>query len=126
MTLNPRQQKFAELHASGMSAAKAYREAGYKGKASKECASRLLTNAHVSELVAKLRQEGSKERALTRERKREILLGLAESDENATRDRISAIAEDNKMSGDYASEKHEHTHEASDGLVALIARARKR
>jgi phage terminase small subunit len=77
--LNPRQERFAQLVASGMPASRAYREAGYSatGTASETCAAKLLRIAKVASYVEAVRkaakEKGETAAYLTLEEKRKFL-----------------------------------------------------
>lgn len=100
---NSRHEAFAQAVADGKFANEAYREV-YKCKDStaRRNASDLLTNALVRARVGWLQAQNAKVKALTRERKREILASIAESFREDSRARIAAIQEDNRMTGESA------------------------
>lgn len=100
---NSRHEAFAQAVADGKFANEAYREV-YKCKDStaRRNASDLLTNPLVRARVGWLQAQNAKVKALTRERKREILAIIAESSKEDSRARIAAIQEDNRMTGDSA------------------------
>ena len=103
---NSKHEKFAQLVANGKSETDAYFDV-YKTKSRNVArinASRLLTNASVRARVKMLQEENAKANALSRAEKRNILAGLARDKKQSAKDRISAIQEDNKMTGD-AEEK---------------------
>lgn len=98
---NARHEAFAQSVADGNASSDAYREV-YKVKASvaRANAARLLAKASVRARVDFLQAENAATRALTRERKREILAKIAEDEGLDARARISAIQEDNRMTGE--------------------------
>ena len=99
---NTKHEAFAQLVASGKSETDAYYEI-YKTKnrnVARVNASKLLTNATVRARVRELQEENAKSFGLSREEKRVILAGLARNNELSPKDRISAIQEDNRMTGD--------------------------
>ena len=64
--LNPRQEKFVSLYASGQTAAAAYGEAyGRRGHGAEASGARLLRNAEVQAHLRELRAKASQEAALT-------------------------------------------------------------
>ena len=77
--LNPRQERFAQLVATGMPASRAYREAGYTatGNAAEAGASQLLRHpkvaAYVNEVRAAAKAKGEEAAYLTLEEKRKFL-----------------------------------------------------
>ena len=71
---NPRHERFAQLVATGQSAAEAYRAVyGAKGKAAENSGSRLLGNVGVSARIAELQQKAAEKAVLTLVEKREFL-----------------------------------------------------
>ena len=78
--LNVRQDRFCEFIASGETQTDAYIKAGFKVAKSvaRRNAARLLTNADIKSLIAKLRAPQTAAAALTRDRKRAILCRIAE------------------------------------------------
>lgn len=103
---NSRHEAFAQLVANGGSEVEAYLEA-YKCKSKKAArsnSSRLLANDYVRARVRFLKDENARMNALSRSEKRDILAALARNSELSPKDRISAIQEDNRMTGD-AEEK---------------------
>lgn len=116
--LNTRHEVFAQLVADGNSDTQAYFQI-YKTKSRNVArinASRLLTNASVRARIRFLQEQNAALYALSRAEKRSILAKIARGEipanssgsqapENATalpsiKDRISAIQEDNRMTGD--------------------------
>jgi phage terminase small subunit len=107
--LNIRQQRFAELVASGMPATKAYMKAGYSNnpRIAESNACRMMDNDGVKVRIAELRKPQTKAALLTRDRKREMLRDIAE-DKSASFDaRIRAMAEDSRMAGHYEPDRTE-------------------
>jgi len=109
--LNPRQERFAQLVASGTPATRAYGEAGYstKGRNAEACAARLLHEnagvaAKVTSLRAKVSEEGDQAALLTLEQTRAMLKKMAEDEESPTPHRVQALALDAKL-GNFAPEK---------------------
>lgn len=128
---NSRWEKFAQLVADGNSVADAYREV-YKTKASssRAASARLLANVSVRARVDYLKNENAKAFALSREEKRKMLADIARGAENVVftkhgerrspdyRARISAIQEDNKMTGDSA----ENVNIGGDGITINLGK----
>jgi hypothetical protein len=76
MTLkNSRHEKFCQCIASGMSASKAYRKAGYDAGDADACASRLSRNVKVAARIEELRSETEQNCRITRD---EVLDFLSE------------------------------------------------
>ena len=100
---NSRHEIFAQAIADGLTESNAYKKA-YNAKPSvaRANASRLIANAYVRARVDWLKMQNAAVNALSRERKREILASIAEDKELDARARISAIQEDNRMTGDSA------------------------
>lgn len=100
--MNIRQERFAELVASGIPASRAYPEAGYSGRGKNAAAhaSRLVENGGVSDRIAELQKETRKVARLTKEQKLEILEKIMSSQQEKTIDRIAAIKIHNVMTGD--------------------------
>lgn len=99
-----RHEAFAQAVADGNSEVDAYKEVyGAKASVARANSSRLLTNASVRARVEWLKEQNAKVKALTRERKREILAKIAEDGAILSKDPravIAAIQEDNRMTGD--------------------------
>ena len=99
---NAKHEKFAQLVANGKSETDAYSSI-YNTKSrnvARVNASKLLTNASVRARVRELQEENAKINAMSRAEKRNILAMLARDTKLTPKDRISAIQEDNKMTGD--------------------------
>lgn len=123
--LNPRHEAFAQLVANGNSDTQAYFEI-YKTKSRNVArinASRLLTNASVRARIRFLQDQNAALNALSRAEKRFILAKIARGEtpdnpsgsqntqKNQTpppsiKDRICAIQEDNRMTGDAEDKIH--------------------
>lgn len=105
--MNIRQERFAELVASGIPASRAYPEAGYsgRGKNAQGNASALMENHGVIARLAELQKETRKVARLTKEQKLEILEKIMCSQQEKARDRIAAIKIHNVMTGDNAPSK---------------------
>lgn len=101
---NARHEAFAQAVADGNAEADAYKKVyGVKADVARRSASRLLTNVLVRARVDWLKEQNAKVKALTRERKREILAKIAEDGAILSKDPravIAAIQEDNRMTGD--------------------------
>ena len=103
---NSRHEIFAQLVAGGKSETGAYFEV-YKTKSRNVArinASRLLTNAPVRARVNFLKAQNARQNALSRAEKRQLLAQIAREGENG--DRIRAIQEDNRMTGDSEDKMH--------------------
>jgi hypothetical protein len=72
--LNARQEKFAQLVASGMPAIRAYVKAGYTGNAEK-CAFGITENPGIKKLIAELREKASAKAEFTRDDMVQWLVG---------------------------------------------------
>lgn len=110
---NARHEAFAQAVADGNSEIAAYKKV-YKAKpnVARANASRLLTNASVRARVRYLQRQNALIQALSREEKRQMLAEIARHAENIVmtkrgerrspdyRARISAIQEDNRMTGE--------------------------
>lgn len=79
--MNPKQQKFAELVASGLPASRAYEQAGYiaTGHAAESSASKLLKSPEVEEYLAGLQDDAAKESKLTRDAAAGMLVDILRS-----------------------------------------------
>jgi len=106
-SMNIRQERFAELVASGMSATRAYAEAGYsgQGKNAEAHASRLVENGGVSARIAELRKESRELARMSKTAKLRLLEAIAVSETARNSDRISAIRVHNDMTGDNEPER---------------------
>ena len=120
--LTPKQEKFAQCVADGMSQADAYRTAFDVGAKTKpetvrKRASELMENGDVSGMVAKLRQQLSEKAIWTREMSVQALIGVLSSPESH-KDTIAAVKELNAMHGYNAPSKLDVTN--SDKSLAPI------
>lgn len=116
---NSRHEIFAQALADGLTESDAYKKA-YNAKPSvaRANASRLIANASVRARVDWLKRQNAKISALSRERKREILATIAEDKKLDARARISAIQEDNRMTGDSA----DNVNIGGDGITINLGR----
>lgn len=99
---NPKHEMFAQLVANGNSETDAYFDI-YKTKSrnvARKNAARLMSNASMRARVRALQEENARANALSRAEKRNILAGLARDDSLGAKERISAIQEDNRMTGE--------------------------
>lgn len=122
---NPRWEKFAQLVASGKSETNAYYEI-YKTKnknVARVNASKLLTNAIVRVRVRELQEENAKRASLSREESQNILSAIARDSQMGARDRISAIAELNRMNG---WNKEKENTAVADSIVINLGTFMKR
>lgn len=96
--LNIRQQRFAELVVSGMSATQAYKDAGYKGTghAAEASASKILSRVEVQAYIAQLRAPETSKALLTKDEKRAWLADLL-------RTPIGEIGPDSTLCMEYSS-----------------------
>jgi phage terminase small subunit len=110
MALNARQEKFAQLIASGgISQVEAYKQAGYSPKSAESLAHRLIENDGVKARIAELREATTTEKTLTRQQIREIRAEIATDSDNSKQDRLAALRDDSKMMGWDAPQKIEHS-----------------
>lgn len=117
---NSRHEAFAQNVADGMAEADAYLAVyGGKKRSARTLAPRLLANVVVRARVDALKEQNARAKGLSRERKRAILAEIAETAKDA-RERIQAIAEDNRMTGDLAA-----TGGAAEGVVFVFNPVRK-
>lgn len=107
--LNVRQQKFCENVACGMSATEAYLKAGYKAtpKAAGTAGPRLLENVAITAHIAALRVPITRKALLTKDRKRELLRDIAESEKEKAVDRIRAMEADARLAGHFEPDRVE-------------------
>lgn len=105
--LSVRHERFCEGVASGMNGAEAYVYAGYKVSPSVASVSayHLLRNPKVEARIAELRIPESTALAMSKDRKREMLMEIAENGENKMQDRLRAIEIDAKLAGHFAAEE---------------------
>lgn len=102
--LTPKQERFAQCIADGMSQADAYRASykvrqGTKPETIQQGASRLMANSNVSARVAELQQKLTEVSVWRREDSVRVLAGIV-GEEGATRlERVSAVKELNAMHG---------------------------
>lgn len=134
--MNTRQERFAELVASGVPASRAYPEAGYsnRGKNAAAHASRLVENGGVSGRIAELQKETREVARLTKDDKLRILELLMRSQTEKASDRIAAIKIHNLMVGDNQPSKMiveappfnlDSTRERAMAIVSMLDRNRR-
>jgi hypothetical protein len=106
--LTDRQQRFCELVASGESQTNAWLLTGYKVSrdVARRNAAESMTKPDIAARVAKLRMPHTASAALSKARKHELLMQIAENVLMPPNVRISAIAEDSKLAGHYSPEQH--------------------
>ena len=108
--LNQRQELFCQNVFTGKSTGEAAKLAGYSEKTAYSIGPRLLKNVEVTERIVALQDAVSSGRISAKEKKLEILENIYTHeplpDQITSIDRIRAVAEHNKMEGDYAPEKH--------------------
>lgn len=104
----------ADLMFQGYTAVDAYREAGYTGDPL-QCANKITQNSAFQEYLDSLRVESTTSTILSVQERKEILSDMArgKSGDESHLDRRGAIAELNKMGGDYAPQKVEATVETT-------------
>jgi len=117
--LTPKQEKFAQCVADGMTQADAYRTAynatKSTAKSNIENASQLMSDINVSSRVNELKQQLSNKALWTREESVQVLKEVIE--EGRAGDKTSAVKELNLMHGFNAPIKHEHS-----GSIQVIHR----
>ena len=111
MALTPKQEKFAQCVADGMTQADAYRAAFDVGATTKPetvqaNASRLMADSTVSARVAELRQQLSQNALWTRQNSVQALISVLSNPESQ-KDVIAAVKELNAMHGYNAPQKLE-------------------
>ena len=114
--LTPKQEKFCQCVADGMTQADAYRTAYPNNMSSKtivEKASGLMNDGNIRARVQELKQQLSQKALWTREESVKVLKEVIE--EGRARDKTSAVKELNLMHGYNAPIKHEIS-----GEVAII------
>ena len=102
--MNEKQKRFCEEFVKCDSAAEAYKRAGYKAASAKcaaNCASRLLENDGIRQLIDELRNKIQGEKIMNAAERRETLSEIARNKEESPQDRIRAIDTMNKMDGLY-------------------------
>lgn len=100
---NVRHEAFAQALASGKTEKEAYKEVyGCKDSTARREGCVLSNKPLVRARVDWLKMQNAAVNALSRERKREILASIAQNEKLDARARISAIQEDNRMTGDNA------------------------
>ena len=107
---NTRHEKFAVCLFQGMQQDTAYIEAGYAVRGARANASRLIAKDNIRRrleaLQAPIAKQAQTEKELKLGKLTEIYNYTPLPESISARDRVLAIAEHNKMIGDYAPEKH--------------------
>lgn len=126
MTLTPKQERFCQCIADGMSQADAYRNAfdvkpTTKPETVQESASRLMKDPKVSARVAFLREALAEKAIWTREDSARVLseIALGHDEQGKTSDRVAAVKELNAMHGFNAAIKTELTGSNGEPLQAM-------
>lgn len=119
--LTPKQEKFAQCVADGMTQADAYRVAydcapSTKAESIQVNACKLMADANVSQRVAELREMLTEKALWSREDSVNVLKSIANDEMNAKpAERVSAVKELNAMHGFNAKQVIDHT--SSDGTM---------
>lgn len=100
--MNVRQERFAELVATGMPFTRAYVLAGYsdKGKNAEANATRMMGNDGVKERILGLRKESREMARMTKTKKLQLLEALMTRSDTRDSVVIAAIKAHNEMTGD--------------------------
>lgn len=106
--LTLKQALFLKLFIQIGNATEAVRQAGYKTKHPDKYAAQLLAHPAVCEELIIAREKVEKVVDVSLSWRMSILKDIANNGDDS--DRIRSIAEINKMLGDYAPEKHQHTN----------------
>jgi len=121
VNLTPKQEKFAQCVADGMSQADAYRTAydcapSTKAESIQVNACKLMADANVSQRVAELREMLTEKALWSREDSVNVLKSIANDEMNAKpAERVSAVKELNAMHG---WNKQVIDHTSSDGTMS--------
>lgn len=120
MALTPKQEKFAQCVADGMSQADAYRAAFDVGEDTKPEsiypeASKLMANHNIATRVQELKDKLVELSLWKRLDSVQTLADIANSGHEATKDRIAAVKELNAMHGWNAPQKIEHSGKLEGG-----------
>lgn len=126
MTLTPKQERFCQCIADGMSQADAYRNAfdvkpTTKPETVQANASRLMSDSMVSARVKELRDMLTEKAIWTREDSARVLseIALGHDEQGKTSDRVAAVKELNAMHGFNAAIKTELTGPNGEPLQAM-------
>lgn len=107
---NPRREAFCIEYVRTGNATQSAITARYSAKTARAIASEILTKPDIKARIAELRQLPEDARIMDVAERRKVLSDLAQCqplpDEVSPRERIAAIAELNKMGGNYPPEKH--------------------
>lgn len=122
---NNRHEKFALALFQGMSQKDAAIAAGYKPSRAYETASRLVRNGKIAARIIELHGKASSKAILTVKQRKERLTHIAEEDNEAKvgyqrHPNILAIAELNKMEGEYAPAKVEVAGKDGEPIAVTI------
>lgn len=125
MSLTPKQERFCQCIADGMSQADAYRSSfdvkpTTKPETVQANASRLMSDSMVSARVKELRDMLTEKAIWTREDSARVLseIALGHDEQGKTSDRVAAVKELNAMHGFNAPTKVDHT--SSDGSMSAM------
>jgi phage terminase small subunit len=88
---NPRHERFVQLVASGMSATKAYVEAGYAEQGANVNASRLIANDSVSARITELKERTASACEITRQEVLRFLSDIVRMDLNEQRSHRTSL-----------------------------------
>lgn len=107
--LTVQQERFCEFIAAGENQTEAWLKAGYKVSRSvaRRNAAESLTKPDIKARIAELRKPQTRKAVLTKDRKREMLLEIAESSREKTQDRLRALEIDAKLAGHFEPDRVE-------------------
>ena len=124
--LNQRQEAFCNNILLGKSATESAKIAGYSEKTAQEQSSRLLSNVIICQRIATLQQAVTTGNIATVTERKELLTSIAKDKHKlplTAKERVLAISELNKMGGDYAPERRDHTFNG-EGLAEVLLKLR--
>lgn len=107
--LNPRQEKFVLEYIRTGNATQSAIAAGYSPKYASENCPKLLDNTNISQRLTELQSQITTTDIATLQEKHEVLTKIIREKVKqpvTAKEQILAIAESNRMTGDYAPEKH--------------------
>lgn len=107
--LTDKERIFCHEYIIKWNGAESARKAGYSEDCAKETAYENLTKPHIKQYIDFIKDDIEKEAGITKLSQVKAILSIAGGEESSDRDKLSAMAELNKMLGYNAPEKHEGT-----------------
>lgn len=107
--LTEKEKKFCHQYIIDWNGARSAREAGYSEKTCYVIASENLTKPYIQQYIDYIKDDYEKEAGISKLSQINSFIEIIKNNKASNRDKISAMAELNKMMGYLEAEKHNHT-----------------